>query len=61
MALEKDPRAQQIEAAQLATTERISKEEYRIYEEATFARLAGCLRGKKTVSGGGLSQRHEAD
>jgi DNA-directed RNA polymerase subunit beta len=54
--LEKDPRAKQIEAAQLADYRKDLKEEYRIYEEATFARLAGLLEGKATVSGGGLSK-----
>ncbi len=54
--LEKDPRAKQIEAAQLADYRKDLKEEYRIYEEATFARLAGLLEGKSTVSGGGLSK-----
>jgi DNA-directed RNA polymerase subunit beta len=54
--LEKDPRAKQIEAAQLADYRKDLKEEYRIYEEATFARLAGLLEGKTTVSGGGLSK-----
>ena len=54
--LEKDPRAKQIEAAQLADYRKDLREEYRIYEEATFARLAGLLEGKTTVSGGGLSK-----
>jgi DNA-directed RNA polymerase subunit beta len=54
--LEKDPRAKQIEASQLADYRKDLKEEYRIYEEATFARLAGLLEGKITVSGGGLSK-----
>jgi DNA-directed RNA polymerase subunit beta len=54
--LEKDPRAKQIEAAQLADYRKDLKEEYRIYEEATFARLASLLEGKTTVSGGGLSK-----
>ena len=54
--LEKDPRAKQIEAAQLADYRKDLREEYRIYEEATFARLAGFLEGKTTVSGGGLSK-----
>ena len=44
--LEKDPRAKQIEAAQLADYRKDLREEYRIYEEATFARLAGLLTGK---------------
>merc|ERR1711965_354260 len=50
--LEKDPRAKQIEASQLADYRKDLKEEYRIYEEATFARLSGLLEGKSTVSGG---------
>ncbi len=54
--LEKDPRAKQIEGAQLADYRKDLKEEYRIYEEATFARLASLLEGKSTVSGGGLSK-----
>jgi DNA-directed RNA polymerase subunit beta len=54
--LEKDPRAQQIEAAQLADYRKDLREEFRIYEEATYARLAALLRGKKTVSGGGLTK-----
>jgi DNA-directed RNA polymerase subunit beta len=54
--LEKDPRAKQIEAAQLGDYRKDLKEEYRIYEEATFARLAGLLEGKATASGGGLSK-----
>jgi DNA-directed RNA polymerase subunit beta len=54
--LEKDPRAKQIEAAQLADYRKDLREEYRIYEEATFARLAGLLEGQSTVSGGGLSK-----
>jgi DNA-directed RNA polymerase subunit beta len=54
--LEKDPRAKQIEAAQLADYRKDLREEYRIYEEATFARLAGLLEGQATVSGAGLSK-----
>ena len=54
--LEKDPRAKQIEAAQLGDYRKDLKEEYRIYEEATFARLSGLLEGKATASGGGLSK-----
>jgi DNA-directed RNA polymerase subunit beta len=54
--LEKDPRAKQIEAAQLADYRKDLREEFRIYEEATYARLASLLRGKKTVSGGGLTK-----
>ena len=54
--LEKDARAKQIEASQLADYRKDLKEELRIYEEATFARLAGLLTGQTTVSGGGLSK-----
>jgi DNA-directed RNA polymerase subunit beta len=54
--LEKDPRAKHIEAMQLADYRKDLKEEYRIYEEATFARLATLLKGQATVSGGGLSK-----
>jgi len=52
--LEKDPRAKQIEAAQLADYRKDLREEYRIYEEATYARLAQLIKGQTTVSGGGL-------
>ena len=54
--LEKDARAKQIEASQLADYRKDLKEELRIYEEATFARLAELLNGQTTVSGGGLSK-----
>ena len=54
--LEKDARAQQIEKQQLDEFRKDLKEEYRIFEEATFARLGNLLRGRKTVSGGGLSK-----
>jgi DNA-directed RNA polymerase subunit beta len=54
--LEKDARAQQIEKYQLDEYRKDLKEEYRIYEEATFARLANLLKGAKTVSGAGLSK-----
>ena len=40
---EKDARAKQIEASQLADYRKDLKEELRIYEEATFARLAGLV------------------
>ena len=52
--LEKDPRAKQIETAQLSDYRKDLREEYRIYEEATYARLAQLITGQKTVSGGGL-------
>jgi DNA-directed RNA polymerase subunit beta len=54
--LEKDPRALQIEKHQLDEYRKDLKEEYRIFEEATFARLGNLLKGKKTVSGGGLAK-----
>ncbi|MEC7095185.1 MAG: DNA-directed RNA polymerase subunit beta [Pseudomonadota bacterium] len=59
--LEKDARAKQIEASQLADYRKDLKEELRIYEEATFARLAGLLTGQTTVSGGGLSKGTKID
>ena len=59
--LEKDTRAKQIEASQLADYRKDLKEELRIYEEATFARLAGMLDGPTTVSGGGLSKGTKLD
>ena len=54
--LEKDARAMQIEKHQLDEYRKDLKEEYRIFEEATFARLLNLLQGGKTVSGGGLSK-----
>jgi len=54
--LEKDARALQIEKHQLDEYRKDLKEEYRIYEEATFARLLSLIDGKKTVSGGGLTK-----
>ncbi len=54
--LEKDARALQIEKYQLDEYRKDLKEEYRIYEEATYARLASLIGGQKTVSGGGLSK-----
>ena len=54
--LDKDPRAKQIEGAQLADYRKDLKEEFRIYEQATYARLASLLDGHKTVSGGGLAK-----
>ena len=59
--LEKDTRAKQIEASQLADYRKDLKEELRIYEEATFARLAGMLDGQTTVSGGSLSKGTKLD
>ena len=57
--LEKDTRAQQIEKYQLDDYRKDLKEEYRIYEEASFARLENLLLGKKAVSGAGLSKGTE--
>jgi DNA-directed RNA polymerase subunit beta len=54
--LEKDARALQIEKHQLDQYRKDLKEEYRIFEEATFSHLASMLKGKSTVSGGGLSK-----
>ncbi|MDZ7782896.1 MAG: DNA-directed RNA polymerase subunit beta [Halioglobus sp.] len=54
--LEKDARALQIEKHQLDEYRKDLKEEYRIFEEATFSRLQGMLKGKSTVSGGGLAK-----
>jgi DNA-directed RNA polymerase subunit beta len=54
--LEKDARAQQIEKMQLDEFRKDLKEEYRIFEEAIFARLTNMLKGQKTVSGGGLAK-----
>ena len=54
--LEKDVRALQIEKQQLDEFRKDLKEEYRIFEEATFARLANMLKDQKTVSGGGLAK-----
>jgi DNA-directed RNA polymerase subunit beta len=54
--LEKDARAMQIETHQLDEYRKDLKEELRIFEEATFARLQSLLKGKKIVSGGGLSK-----
>jgi len=52
--LEKDTRALQIEKHQLDKYRKDLKEEYRIFQEATFAHLAGMLKGNATVSGAGL-------
>ena len=54
--LEKDARALQIEKHQLDEYRKDLKEEFRIFEEATFARLRNLITGKKTVSGGGLGK-----
>ncbi|PLW66651.1 DNA-directed RNA polymerase subunit beta [Pseudohalioglobus lutimaris] len=54
--LEKDQRALQIEKHQLDQYRKDLKEEYRIFEEATFARLQNLLRNNETASGAGLSK-----
>ncbi len=54
--LEKDARALQIEKHQLDQYRKDLKEEYRIFEEATFAHLESLLKGSSTVSGGGLAK-----
>jgi DNA-directed RNA polymerase subunit beta len=57
--LEKDARALQIEKHQLDEFRKDLKEEYRIFEDATFARLGNLLNGQKTVSGAGLTKGTE--
>ena len=54
--LEKDSRAREIENHQLNSFRKDLKEEYRIFEEAVFARLSSHLQGKKTLSGAGLAK-----
>jgi DNA-directed RNA polymerase subunit beta len=54
--LEKDTRALQIEKHQLDEYRKDLKEEYRIFEEATFARLVNLISGKDVVSGSGLAR-----
>jgi len=54
--LEKDQRAQEIEKDQMNQYRKDLNEEYRIVEEATFARLRSALAGHKVVSGGGLKK-----
>jgi DNA-directed RNA polymerase subunit beta len=54
--LEKDTRALAIEKYQLDDYRKDLKEEYRIFEEATFARLENLLIDKKTVSGTSLAR-----
>jgi len=54
--LEKDARAREIENHQLNDFRKDLKEEYRIFEEAVYARLASQLEGKKTLSGAGLAK-----
>lgn len=54
--LEKDSRAREIENHQLNSFRKDLKVEYRIFEEAVFARLSSHLQGKKTLSGAGLAK-----
>ena len=54
--LEKDARALQIEKHQLDQYRKDLKEEYRIFEEATFAHLGSILKGNSTVGGAGLNK-----
>ncbi|MFV0278364.1 MAG: DNA-directed RNA polymerase subunit beta, partial [Parahaliea sp.] len=54
--LEKDARALQIDKHQLDQFRKDLKEEYRIFEEATFARLGNLIKDQKTVSGAGLAK-----
>ena len=54
--LEKDSRAREIENHQLNSFRKDLKEEYRIFEEAVFARLSSHLQGKKTLSGAGIAK-----
>ena len=54
--LEKDARALHIEKHQLDQYRKDLKEEYRIFEEATFAHLESMLKGNATISGGGLGK-----
>ena len=51
--LEKDKRAQEIEKMQLDKFRKDLNEEYRILEEATFARLSNALKGQSVVAGAG--------
>ena len=57
--LEKDQRALHIEKYQLDQFRKDLKEEYRIFEEATFSLLSNQLKGAKTVSGAGLAKGTE--
>ena len=54
--LEKDPRAKAIEKAQLDEYRKDLKEEYRIFEEATAARLREALTGQKVNGGAGFKK-----
>ncbi|MBN50172.1 MAG: DNA-directed RNA polymerase subunit beta [Spongiibacteraceae bacterium] len=57
--LEKDKRAQEIEKMQLDKFRKDLNEEYRILEEATYARLTNALTGQNVVSGAGLKKGTE--
>ncbi|MDO8863418.1 DNA-directed RNA polymerase subunit beta [Haliea sp. E1-2-M8] len=57
--LEKDQRALHIDKLQLDKFRKDLKEEYRIFEEATFSLLGNQLKGAKTVSGAGLAKGTE--
>ena len=54
--LSRDPRALQIEKSQLDQFRKDLKDEYRIVENATLARLRNQLAGNKVVSGPGLKK-----
>ncbi|MBD2859322.1 DNA-directed RNA polymerase subunit beta [Spongiibacter sp. KMU-158] len=57
--LEKDKRALEIEQMQLNQFRKDLNEEFRIVEEATFARLKSLLAGQKVLSGPGLKKGEE--
>ena len=57
--LEKDQRALEIEKMQLDQYRKDLNEEYRIVEEATYARLRNALSGQKVASGAGLKKGAE--
>ncbi|MFT3929852.1 MAG: DNA-directed RNA polymerase subunit beta [Spongiibacteraceae bacterium] len=57
--LEKDQRALEIEKMQLDQYRKDLNEEYRIVEEATYARLRNALNGQKVASGAGLKKGAE--
>ncbi|MFT7320853.1 DNA-directed RNA polymerase subunit beta [Congregibacter sp.] len=54
--LEKDARAKHIEKTQLDEYRKDLKEEFRIYEEATYSWLGNLITGAKTVSGSVLAK-----
>ena len=57
--LEKDARAKQIEKMQLDEYRKDLREEYRIYEDATYSYLGNQLNGATTVTGAGLAKGTE--